>query len=110
MIDEDGIGINGAAVELVNAALSAATGNDGTWRIPVPIGTYDDSLTITLKLYVPAYHLNPPHPCYNRFHMELLLFLRQERNTDYEVEFLREMTVVTKYRSDTFGLSGGYTP
>jgi hypothetical protein len=34
----------------------------------VPISSYTSGpLTIILKTYIPAYHLNPPNPCYNKF-------------------------------------------
>lgn len=37
----------------------------------VPINSYSDGpLIITLKAYVPAYHLNPPNPCYNQFYVK----------------------------------------
>jgi hypothetical protein len=37
----------------------------------VPISSYVTSpLTITLKTLVPAYHLNPPDPCYNQFYVK----------------------------------------
>jgi len=37
----------------------------------VPISSYKDGpLTITLKLSVPAYYLNPPNPCYNQFNVK----------------------------------------
>ena len=32
-----------------------------------PISSYEDSLTIVLKLSMPTYYLPPPNPCYNRF-------------------------------------------
>lgn len=37
----------------------------------VTINSYNASpLTITLKLYVPSYYLNPPDPCYNQFYVK----------------------------------------
>ncbi len=33
----------------------------------IPIASYQDSLTITLKAALPGYYLPPPNPCYNRF-------------------------------------------
>jgi hypothetical protein len=36
----------------------------------VPVTAYDDSLTITLPLFTPAYHLDPPNPCYNQFYVK----------------------------------------
>jgi hypothetical protein len=37
----------------------------------VPISSYGEGpLTITLKAYVPAYHLNPPDPCYNQWYVK----------------------------------------
>jgi hypothetical protein len=35
-----------------------------------PIGSYNDSLTITMDALAPAYYLNPPSPCHNRFFVE----------------------------------------
>ena len=35
----------------------------------VPLTSYDDSLTITLKHFSPSYHLDPPNPCYNKFYV-----------------------------------------
>ncbi|MBN1576184.1 MAG: carboxypeptidase regulatory-like domain-containing protein [Chitinispirillaceae bacterium] len=35
-----------------------------------PVSSYEDSITITLDTLAPAYHLPPPHPCYNRFNVE----------------------------------------
>jgi hypothetical protein len=32
-----------------------------------PVISYEDSINVVLELLVPAYYLNPPHPCYNRF-------------------------------------------
>jgi hypothetical protein len=37
----------------------------------VPISSYESGpLTITLNTLVPAYYLNPPNPCYNRFYVD----------------------------------------
>jgi len=37
----------------------------------VPVNSYSDGpLTITLKVYVPSYYLNPPDPCYNQFYVK----------------------------------------
>jgi len=38
VIDKNGIGIEGARVELANAALATTSGNDGTWILSVPSG------------------------------------------------------------------------
>ncbi|MFP4014823.1 MAG: carboxypeptidase-like regulatory domain-containing protein, partial [Chitinispirillaceae bacterium] len=37
--DENGSGIEGASVQVVNADLSTATGEDGTWNISIPLST-----------------------------------------------------------------------
>jgi hypothetical protein len=36
----------------------------------VPVGSYDDSLTIVLESLTPSYYLNPPDPCCNQFHVD----------------------------------------
>jgi len=36
----------------------------------MPIGSYDDSVTITLEPYKASYHLNPPNQCFNRFFVQ----------------------------------------
>jgi hypothetical protein len=37
----------------------------------VPISSYESgSLTITLKTSFPAYYLNPPNPCFNKFYVD----------------------------------------
>jgi hypothetical protein len=37
----------------------------------VPVSSYEgDPLTITLKTSIPAYYLNPPNPCYNKFYVD----------------------------------------
>jgi hypothetical protein len=43
----------------------------GYTPVSEPISTYENSsLNITLKKYVPSYHLNPPDPCYNQFYVD----------------------------------------
>lgn len=39
VIDENGSGIEGASVQIVNADLSTTTGEDGTWNISIPLST-----------------------------------------------------------------------
>lgn len=44
---------------------------DGYSPAAVAVESYDESsLIITLEKHVPSYHINPPDPCYNQFHVE----------------------------------------